>query len=89
MTTINARKDAQVSKMADKAADLSKLLEYVYLSTDLEEKRNLACLMADHFKVGGKEKFLQSIRSAPNAQAIDRIATNATLKGEGMSTKRF
>lgn len=89
MTIIGTKNDAKVARMAAKAADLSKLLESVYLATDLETKRNLALSMADHFTVGGKEKFMQSIRNAPNATTIDKIATNATLKGEGMSTKRF
>ena len=89
MSTINARQDAKVSKMASKAANLQSFVQEVWSAKDLETKRAKACQMAEHFEVGGKESFIDSIMTAPNAAAVDRIATNALLKGEGMSTKRF
>lgn len=89
MSTINSKKDVQVNKMAAKAANLQAYVQEVWSASDLETKRMKACQMAEHFEVGGKEKFIDSIMTAPNAKAVDRIATNALLKGEGMSTKRF
>ena len=87
--TINAKQDAQVGKMAAKAANLQAFVQEVWLAPDLETKRMKACQMAEHFEVGGKEKFIDSIMTAPNAKTVDNIAKNAFLKGEGMSTKRF
>lgn len=88
-TIVNVKHDTKVTKMAEKSADLQVYVKGVWRAFDLESKRIKACEMAEHFEVGGREKFIESIMSAPNAKAVDRIATNAMLKGEGMSTKRF
>lgn len=88
-TTINAKKDAKTTKMAAKAANLQDFVQRVWAETNLECKKIVACLMAEQFEVGGKEAFIKAINDAPDKTAVDRIATNAMLKGEGMSTKRF
>lgn len=89
MSTINAKYDAKVSKMAAKAGNLESYVREVWAAPDLATKRAKACQMAEQFEVGGKESFIDSIMMAPTTKAVDQIATNALLKGEGMSTKRF
>lgn len=89
MSYINAKKDAKTVKMAAKAANLESYVKEIWAAPDLETKRMKAVQMAEQFEVGGKESFIDSIMTAPTTKAVDQIATNALLKGEGMSTKRF
>jgi hypothetical protein len=89
MGTISSKQDIKVNKMASRAANLQIEVQAVWMEKDIETKKLLAIKLAESFELGGKEKFIESIRTAPNAATIDRIAANAMLKGEGMSTKRF
>jgi hypothetical protein len=86
---INAKKDAQVTKMAERAANLQEQVAAIWAEKDFEKKKLLAIALADSFELGGKDKFIEAVNTIPNAVKLDQLATNAMLKGEGMSTKRF
>lgn len=88
-TTINAKKDVKNAKMAERAANLERFVQAVWLQKTLDSKKGAALLMAEQFEVGGKEDFIKAVMEATSTQALDKLATNAMLKGEGMSTKRF
>lgn len=87
MGTINARKDQKTSKMASRAANLTPFVNRIRDEKDLVAKKQIAYEMAEQFEVGGKENFILSIQTAASASVVDRIAYNALLKGEGLSSK--
>jgi hypothetical protein len=89
MSTISGKRDAKNQKMALKANDLGKYARSIWLESDLEAKKALAIEMANHFEVGGKQKFIDSVNGTTSSAALDTLVSNAMLKGEGMSTKRF
>jgi hypothetical protein len=89
MTTINAKTDVKKAAMAKKAADLTPFVQKVWSATTLEDKKQAALAMADQFEVGGREDFIKAVYAQPTPKKLDQLATNAMLKGEGMSTKGF
>lgn len=89
MGTINAKSDSKNAKMAEKSTDMSQYLNLISLEMNLDKKKILAIEMAEHFTVGGKENFIESITNTKSVNDVDRIAFNAVLKGEGLSSKRF
>lgn len=89
MSTINARNDAKVGKMAAKAADLGPLAQAVWLAKDLESKKARAREMAEAFEVGGKADFLKAVEEITTTAKLDSLISNTLLKGEGKSSKRF
>lgn len=89
MSTLNSKKDAQNAAMAGKAADLTPYVQKVWSVKTLEAKREAALAMAEQFEVGGREDFIKAVKASPTTAALDKLATNAMLKGEGMSTKVY
>jgi len=89
MSTINAKRDSKVNKMAGSAANLQALVQAVWAEKEFAIKQIRALEMADAFEVGGKEDFVKAVFEQKTNADIDRLATNAMLKGEGMSTKRW
>jgi hypothetical protein len=77
------KKDSAKAAVADKAADLSALLNAVKLASGLDEKKAAARKLADGFKVGGKDKFLTSLGKCSSSKDVDFLCYNAALKGEG------
>lgn len=83
------KKEGEKALNATKAADLVSDLDKVRDEKDLGKKKDAAKVMAKHFKVGGKEKFLSSLDAAKTAAEVDKLAYNAALKGEGKGTKLY
>lgn len=89
MVLLNAKKDAIANKIAEKAIPLDVHLSNIRDAKTLEEKKIHAIAMANDFQAGGKDAFILAVGRATKMTDIDRLAYNAALKGEGMSTKRF
>lgn len=89
MSTINARQDAQVARVAAKATDMKSFLDRINAEPDLEKAKLIAIEMAGGFTAGGVEKFKDSVSKITTRDKLLFLAYNASLKGEGMSTKRF
>lgn len=89
MSTINARQDAKIGKMASKAADLGQFAQAVWAAKDLESKKVKAREMAEHFEVGGKVDFLKAVDEVTTTTKLDFLVSNTLMKGEGKSSKRY
>ena len=89
MSTINAKKDKQNAKMANRAANLQALVQAVWAEKEFAIKQIRAVEMSEAFEVGGKEDFVRAVFEQTTNAGLDKLATNAMLKGEGMSTKRW
>lgn len=89
MSTINAKQDAKIGKMAAKAADLGQFAQAVWAVKDLESKKVKAREMAEQFEVGGKADFLKAVDEITTAFKLDSLISNTLLKGEGKSSKRY
>lgn len=85
----NLKKEAQRSKMGEKAADLTPHAQKVWAAKDFEGKKAAAHEMAKHFKVGGAENFVAGINKAKSPADIDKHVANALLKGEGKGAKLY
>ena len=85
----NLKKEEEKKSKASKAADLETELNAVRDEKDLEKKKTAARAMAKHFKVGGESKFLAAVDAAKTPAAVDQLAYNAALKGEGKGTKLY
>lgn len=89
MSTISGKNDKKIQKMAAKAADLGEYVRAVWSEKDFDKKKDLAREMAKHFEVGGQQDFIDSVNQVTSPAKLDQLVSNAMLKGEGMSTKRF
>jgi len=89
MATINAKADVKANKIASKATDMKPFLKRINDEMDLEKAKAIAIEMAEHFTAGGIEKFKESVLQITSRDKLLFLAYNASLKGEGMSTKRF
>jgi hypothetical protein len=87
--TKRAEAQAQNKKRAEKASDLSGVLDQVKKATDLDSKKAAARKLALAFTAGGKDKFLKSVDNCKTPGDVDRLAYNAALKGEGHGTKMY
>ena len=89
MTIISGKKDAKAQKMGARANDLSLYAQAIWQESDLSKKKLLAHEMANHFEVGGKQDFIDSVNVISSTKQLDQLVANTMLKGEGKSTKRF
>lgn len=87
--TKRAEAQEQKKKRAEKASDLSGVLNDVKNATDLDSKKAAARKLASAFTAGGKDKFLASVDACKTPGAVDVLAYNAALKGEGHGTKLY
>ncbi len=89
MSYINAKKDAKTVKMASKASDMKPFLDRINAEKDLEKAKLIAIEMSICFTAGGIEKFVESVNRVSTYDKLIMLCYNASLKGEGMGTKRF
>ncbi len=83
ITRTDLKKDEKKAKMGEKAVDLKPYLDKIKAAKSLEDKKTLSKEMAQHFKVGGKENFIQKIERAKTPGEVDWISYQAALAGEG------
>lgn len=79
--------DEDKAKMAAKAADLGSFAQKVWAAKTIEAKKAAAHDMAAAFKVGGKGDFKADVDKCKTPGEVDKLCSNAMLKGEGKSTK--
>lgn len=89
MSTIAKREYIKAQKTAEKATDMKPFLDRITAEKDFVKAKEIAVEMANCFTAGGVEKFIESVNRVATYDKLIMLCYNASLKGEGMGTKRF
>lgn len=89
MNKKDAKLDAQKAVIATKATDMKSFLDRLNAEKDLDKAKLIALEMAESFTAGGIEKFKDNVLKITSRDKLLFLAYNASLKGEGLSSKGF